>query len=57
MLRERTTLSIAHRLSTIRDADQILLVENGRITDRGAFRDLVNRQGKFAAMWQLQQNA
>jgi ATP-binding cassette, subfamily B, heavy metal transporter len=56
MLRERTTLIIAHRLSTIRDADQILLMENGRISERGTFRDLVNRQGKFAAMWQLQQN-
>jgi len=53
--RDRTTLMIAHRLSTIVDADQILVMEAGRIVERGAFRDLLARDGKFAEMWRLQQ--
>ncbi len=53
--RERTTLVIAHRLSTIIDADQILVMEFGRIIERGSFRELLELKGKFAQMWQLQQ--
>ena len=52
---DRTTLVIAHRLSTIIDADQILVLEHGRIVERGNFRELIDRNGKFAEMWQLQQ--
>ncbi|MEE9927517.1 ABC transporter ATP-binding protein/permease [Microvirgula aerodenitrificans] len=50
----RTTLIIAHRLSTIIDADQIVVMEQGRIVERGAFRKLVERDGRFAEMWRLQ---
>ena len=50
----RTTLIIAHRLSTIIDADQIVVMEQGRIVERGAFRELVERDGRFAEMWRLQ---
>jgi ATP-binding cassette subfamily B protein len=53
--RNRTTLMIAHRLSTIVDADQILVMEQGRIVERGNFRELIAKNGKFAEMWQLQQ--
>jgi ATP-binding cassette subfamily B protein len=53
--RNRTTLMIAHRLSTIVDADQILVMEQGRIVERGNFRELIAKNGKFAQMWQLQQ--
>ncbi len=52
---DRTTLVIAHRLSTIIDADQILVLEHGRIVERGNFRELLDANGKFAEMWQLQQ--
>ncbi|MDB6061939.1 MAG: metal transporter permease [Verrucomicrobiaceae bacterium] len=52
---ERTTLIIAHRLSTIVDADQILVMEHGRILERGNFRELIEHNGKFAEMWRLQQ--
>jgi ATP-binding cassette subfamily B protein len=52
---ERTTLIIAHRLSTIVDADQILVMEHGRILERGNFRQLIELDGKFAEMWRLQQ--
>ena len=51
----RTTLVIAHRLSTIVDADQILVMEHGRIVEHGNFRELIDRNGKFAEMWHLQQ--
>src|SRR4051812_7052654 len=51
----RTTLVIAHRLSTIVDADEILVMEHGEIVERGSFRDLLAKQGRFAEMWRLQQ--
>ena len=53
--RDRTTLMIAHRLSTIVDADQILVMEGGSIVERGGFRELMARDGRFAQMWRLQQ--
>ena len=51
----RTTLVIAHRLSTIVDADQILVMEGGRIVERGTHRELLERAGTYAQMWALQQ--
>jgi ABC-type transport system involved in Fe-S cluster assembly fused permease/ATPase subunit len=53
--RDRTTLVIAHRLSTIVDADEIIVLEHGRIVERGHFRDLLGANGRFAEMWRLQQ--
>ena len=51
----RTTLTIAHRLSTIVDADQILVMESGRIVERGTHRELLARAGTYEHMWTLQQ--
>jgi ATP-binding cassette subfamily B protein len=51
----RTTLTIAHRLSTIIDADEILVMESGRIIERGSHRDLLAQAGTYAHMWALQQ--
>jgi ATP-binding cassette subfamily B protein len=53
--RNHTTLVIAHRLSTIIDADEILVLDQGRIVERGTFRALIAAEGKFAEMWRLQQ--
>jgi ATP-binding cassette subfamily B protein len=50
-----TTLVIAHRLSTVVDADQILVMEQGRIRERGTHRSLLEAGGHYAAMWDLQQ--
>lgn len=53
--RNRTTLTIAHRLSTIADADQILVMDNGRILERGTHRELLSLNGAYTNMWELQQ--
>lgn len=50
-----TTLVIAHRLSTIIDAEQILVMENGRIIERGTHQGLLNLNGVYSRMWRLQQ--
>ncbi len=50
-----TTLVIAHRLSTIVNADQILVMEEGRIIERGSHRELIDLGGAYARMWALQQ--
>jgi ABC-type transport system involved in Fe-S cluster assembly fused permease/ATPase subunit len=51
---DHTTLVIAHRLSTIMDADQILVMEQGRIVERGNHAELLARAGVYAHLWQLQ---
>jgi len=50
MTRERTTFVIAHRLSTVRDADQILVLKDGRLVEQGKFDDLIRANGVFAEL-------
>ena len=50
----RTTLQIAHRLSTVIDADEILVLEAGQISERGRHMELLARNGAYAAMWRKQ---
>ena len=57
LCREKTLLVIAHRLKTIKDADQILVVSDGRIIERGDHNSLINEQGTYAHMVSLQQSA
>jgi ATP-binding cassette subfamily B protein len=54
--RNHTTLTIAHRLSTIADADEILVLDQGRIVERGTHVALLAAGGMYARMWRLQQD-
>jgi ATP-binding cassette subfamily B protein len=53
--RANTTLVIAHRLSTVAYADQIIVVQNGRIDERGTHVSLLRHDGKYASLWKAQQ--
>jgi ATP-binding cassette subfamily B protein len=53
--RGRTTLIIAHRLSTVMNADEIVVMDGGRIVERGRHAALLEAQGVYAQMWALQQ--
>ena len=55
--RNRTTLVIAHRLSTIIEADEIIVLDKGKISERGTHSALLRRKGLYATMWNRQQQA
>ena len=55
--KSRTSLVIAHRLSTIVDAHQILVMDKGRIIERGTHTELMNLAGAYAQMWERQQHS
>jgi subfamily B ATP-binding cassette protein MsbA len=54
LLKGRTTLVIAHRLSTIKNADNILVMDQGRIVESGTHGELIEKDGAYARLYQLQ---
>jgi ATP-binding cassette subfamily B protein len=54
LVADRTTFAIAHRLSTVRHADQILVLEDGEIVERGTHDDLLETDGLYANLWNVQ---
>ena len=57
MAQNKTTLVIAHRLSTVVDAHEIVVLDAGRVVERGAHVALLAQGGRYADMWQLQQSS
>ena len=55
LLEGRTSIVIAHRLSTIRNADKIIVIEQGRITEEGTHTELISRKGTYAKLIEMQQ--
>ena len=53
----RTVLMIAHRLSTVAEADQIIVLQDGEIVERGSHRELLENAGLYAEMWAMQREA
>jgi ATP-binding cassette subfamily B protein len=51
---ERTTFVVAHRLSTVRDADKVLVIDDGEVVERGTHDDLLERDGLYANLWRVQ---
>jgi ATP-binding cassette subfamily B protein len=56
-MRHAATIIIAHRLSSLRHADQIIVLEQGRIVERGTHQQLLDLQGRYAELWRLQHRA
>jgi ATP-binding cassette subfamily B protein len=54
LMENRTTFVIAHRIQTIMDADLILVLEDGRIIQRGVHKDLVNQEGVYRQIYDIQ---
>ena len=54
LLKGRTSVVIAHRLSTIHNADQIIVVDHGRIAERGTHAELMERNGIYAKLIEMQ---
>ena len=57
LVKGRTTLSIAHRLSTLRDADELIVINEGKITEQGTHAELITKKGEYFKLYQIQSKA
>lgn len=57
LVKDKTLIVIAHRLSTIRDAEQILVIDNGKLVQHGKHDELVLQEGIYQKYWNIRQNA
>ena len=56
LIKGRTVIAIAHRLKTIKDADRIIVLDNGRIEEEGTHDELVQKEGLYAHLWNIQES-
>ena len=56
LIKGRTVIAIAHRLKTIKDADRIIVLDNGRIEEEGTHDELVRKKGLYAHLWNIQES-
>ena len=54
LFKDKTLIIVAHRLQTIKNVDKILVIEQGKITEQGNFRELLDQGGKFKELWEKQ---
>ncbi|RJS91901.1 ABC transporter ATP-binding protein, partial [Candidatus Bathyarchaeota archaeon] len=54
LLKDRTSIIIAHRLSTVRDADRILVIDDGRIVEEGSHKELIKKGGLYSHLYEMQ---
>ena len=56
LIKGRTVIAIAHRLKTIKDADRIIVLEDGRIKEEGTHDELIRKEGLYAHLWNIQES-
>ena len=56
LIKGRTVIAIAHRLKTIKDADRIIVLDNGRIKEEGTHDELIRKEGLYAHLWNIQES-
>lgn len=57
LIKNRTTLSIAHRLSTLRDADKLIVIDDGKLVEEGTHGELIRKKGEYFKLYQIQSKA
>ena len=57
LVKNKTLIVIAHRLSTVRDADQILVIDKGKLVQAGRHQELIETEGIYQKFWNIRQNA